>query len=103
MPIINITDTTNYDSLFQEDSGPVVIRYTAKWCGPCKKIAEPYKNLSTEFEDIKFVCIDVDEFKDLPDQVSSLPTFIFLNNGIELERYSQSNITSIKKTIQECF
>lgn len=47
----------------------MVIDFSAAWCGPCKFIEPAVQDMASEFSDVDFVKIDVDE---LP--VSSLFT-----------------------------
>ena len=65
-------------------SGKVVIDFFATWCGPCKRIAPIYVELSEKFPSITFLKCDVDEAEEVSQKysVESLPTFIFMNNGI---------------------
>lgn len=39
----------------------VVIDFTATWCGPCRMITPILEQLSTKFENVVFVKVDVDE------------------------------------------
>lgn len=64
-------------------SPAVVIKFSADWCGPCKRIEPLYQSLSTDptYGSVAFLYVDVvtDCGKELNDQyfVSALPTFIF--------------------------
>lgn len=55
-----------------------VKRFTASWCGPCKLLAPVFLQLLTEFPDVSFETIDVDQYKDISHlhEVKSVPTVI---------------------------
>ncbi|KAK9090613.1 hypothetical protein Sjap_023790 [Stephania japonica] len=61
----------------------LVIDFTASWCGPCKMMAPVFAQLSTEFTDVQFVKIDVDELKDVAQEfgVRAMPTFVLVKGG----------------------
>ena len=63
-----------------------VFYFTADWCGPCKKtrpVVEAMKREGFEFQ-----MIDADYEQSLVERfkVSSIPTFILLEDGRELSR-----------------
>ncbi len=76
------------ESEFKVESGIYVVKFTATWCGPCKKIAPALIQLETEFPDIKFISVDIDQVSSLPQKykVRSLPTLLVLKNGEEVNR-----------------
>ena len=55
----------------------MVIDFSADWCGPCKFIEPAVHDLATEFSDVEFIKIDVDE---LP--VSSFVNHIIVKIGL---------------------
>jgi thioredoxin len=67
------------NSNIKQNGHPKVLYFTAKWCGPCKKISPYFEKFSSEYPKIKFYKIDVDENQELAEryQISSIPTFIF--------------------------
>ena len=80
----------------------VVVDFFATWCGPCKQIAPQFAELSGSYgSKVKFLKVDVDKAKSLSQkyQVSSMPTFLFLKNGKQLDKLAGANIDAIKQKI----
>ncbi len=83
-------------------SGKVVIDFFATWCGPCKRIAPVYVELSQKFPSITFLKCDVDEAEQVSGlyKVESLPTFVFLNNGKEVKRIEGANLNQLLEDLK---
>jgi len=63
---------------------PVLVEFSAEWCGPCKLVAPELKALAHELEGkAKIVTIDIDRSPMLSRQlgVQSVPTFVVFNQG----------------------
>lgn len=63
----------------------LLVDYWAKWCGPCKSLIPRLEALETQYPDITFVKVDVDENMDsaLDLGIRTVPT-IMIYNGEEL-------------------
>ena len=82
----NVTELT--DATFAETIGaadkPVLVDFTAAWCGPCKMISPILDELSVEqAEKMQIVKIDVDENPATVRkyEVMSMPTLILFKDG----------------------
>jgi thioredoxin 1 len=55
-----------------------VVKFTASWCGPCKKIHPFYEQKSAQFSDYEFLTVDVDDFDSIAQKysIAMMPTFI---------------------------
>jgi thioredoxin len=63
---------------------PVLLEFTAEWCGPCKQVAPELQALARELEGkAKVVTLDIDKSPAIPRQmgVQSVPTFVVFHNG----------------------
>jgi len=68
---------------------PVLVKFGAKWCGPCKMLKPVLSQLKEEQGDkLGVVEVNVDESRNLNDQYSimSTPTLILFKNGEEVKR-----------------
>lgn len=77
-----ITDA-NFSELL-ETGLPIVLDFSATWCGPCKKIAPIIEELADEYDGRVIVgkC-DVDENEVLTSKygIRNIPTVLFIKNG----------------------
>ena len=63
---------------------PLVIDFSATWCGPCKKIAPIIDELAGQYEGKAIVCkCDVAECDELTAKfgIRNVPTILFIKNG----------------------
>lgn len=65
------------------EKGNVVVKFGAKWCGPCKQIKPIIKELEKENESIDFIDVDVDENREILGKymVKGIPKIVFIRDG----------------------
>ena len=73
----------NFDAEVLKATEPVLVDFSAVWCGPCKMLEPVLEELSNEVEGAKIVKVDVDETPDIAQRYSvmSMPTLLFFKDG----------------------
>ncbi|MFL7867947.1 MAG: thioredoxin [Anaerolineales bacterium] len=85
---INVTEDT-FQSEVIDASDPVLVDFSAVWCGPCKMLDPIVKQLAGEWDGkVKVVKIDADQNPNILMQYSVLgiPTLLFFKGGEIKER-----------------
>jgi len=85
-----------------------VFYFTADWCNPCKKTRPVVEELKKEGFQFQMIDVDYEQLLAKQFQVKSIPTFILLEDGKELDRVTGAqtreeleNFINYEKTIQE--
>lgn len=69
---------------------PIVLDFSATWCGPCKKIAPVIKELAEEYDGRVVVGLcDVDDNEELTSKygIRNVPTVLFIKNGEIVDKH----------------
>jgi len=80
-----------FDTEVLKSTLPVIVDFTAIWCGPCKMLDPVVVQLSQDWDGkVKFVKLDVDDNSNLAMQygVMGVPTLILFINGNPVQRLS---------------
>jgi thioredoxin 1 len=81
----------NFQSEVIQSELPVLVDFTAVWCGPCKMLDPLVKQLADEWSGkVKVVKLDVDDNPKvtMDYQIMGVPTLILFKNGKAIERLS---------------
>ena len=86
--LINVTEDT-FQTEVIDSAEPVLVDFSAVWCGPCKMLDPVVKQLAGEWDGkVKVVKIDADQNPNILMQYSVLgiPTLLFFKDGEIKER-----------------
>ncbi|EAL69328.1 ZZ-type zinc finger-containing protein [Dictyostelium discoideum AX4] len=80
----------------------VVVDFTATWCGPCKMISPYFEQLSSEYKDVIFLKVDVDQCKSTTQSqgVRAMPTFKFFIERKQVHEFSGADKNQLKSSIE---
>ena len=100
-----MTDITSndFDKNIESDK-PVLVDFSAAWCGPCRMVSNVLNDLALEMNpSVNFAKLDIDNSPDLAERfaVQSIPTLILFKAGREIGRtVGASSKQSLKSFIE---
>jgi len=99
--VVVVANTSSFESYLSRP-GLVVADFTATWCGPCKRIAPTFSNLSNEYPNVTFLKVDIDENEELANRfsITGVPAFVFFKSGQEVTRIVGANEAKLKESVQ---
>jgi thioredoxin 1 len=77
-------DDKNFEQEVLKASGPVIVDFTATWCGPCKMLSPIIEQIARDFAGkVKVGKVDVDSAPGLAAKfgIRSVPTVMIFENG----------------------
>lgn len=86
--MLDLTDK-NFESEVLKSDLPVLVDFSAVWCGPCQMAEPVIEELAKEFEGkIRFGKVDIDQAQELASKygVMSVPTVVIFKGGEEIKR-----------------
>jgi thioredoxin 1 len=84
-----------------------ILKFSTNWCGPCKRIAPVFENMSKDnkYSLIYFAEVDMDESPDICKEyiIDGLPTFILFKKNEEISRFSGADESKLRNMLDLCF
>ncbi len=103
----NVQDLNDqsFATTLRADSSPVLVDFSATWCGPCKALAPTIDAVAKEYAGrLRVYKVDIDQAADTSSQfgVSSVPTCIFFKDGKEVDRFiGNLDLRSVRQRIEK--
>jgi thioredoxin 1 len=104
MSRINYVTTEAFEADVLKSELPVLVDFTASWCGPCKAVAPALEDLALDYEgEVRIVKVDIDADPKLAEtySVQGVPTFLMMKNGEVKERFSGSQSRGMISSVIE--
>ena len=78
---MKIIDTAEFRETIK--NGTTLVDFFAEWCGPCKMLGPVIEELDSEYPDLEFVKVNVDENMDLAGEygIMSIPQVYIFKDG----------------------
>ena len=90
---------TNFEETVLKSEVPVLIQFSAEWCGPCRVLGPIINKLSEDNQDkdVKIVKVNVDKNSDIASKfnVRGIPCVIVLKDGVEVEGSRKTGVKSV--------
>ncbi|MBE6294146.1 MAG: thioredoxin [Bacteroidaceae bacterium] len=83
-----VTDDNSKE--FMASELPIVIDFSATWCGPCRQLAPIIEELAKEYDGrIAVGKCDIEEAVELTDEygIRNIPTVLFIKNGQVVDKF----------------
>lgn len=81
----------NFQKTLQSAKVPVLVDFSASWCGPCKALAPTIDKVADDYKGkVDVYKIDIDSAQDTAASlgIMSVPTCIFFKDGKEVDRFT---------------
>lgn len=78
------TNTARFEQDVLKNTLPVLVDFTADWCGPCRMLAPTIDQLAKELDGkLKIYKVDVDQNQELASRfgIQGIPTLILFSGG----------------------
>ncbi|CAX44383.1 HSP70 interacting protein/thioredoxin chimera, putative [Candida dubliniensis CD36] len=102
MPIKFVKSIIDFEG-YLKNNRLLVLNFTASWCGPCKAIKHVVDQAYGQFQGVEIVRIDLDSQRELASKysITSVPTFVFIETGKEVDRIQGANPQALISKLQE--
>ncbi len=105
MAKVNELTDDNFKTTLQSATTPVLVDFSATWCGPCKALAPTIDKVAAEYSGkLAVFKVDIDSAQETASSfdIRSVPTCIFFKGNKEVGRFSgQLHLRGVKSHIDK--
>lgn len=102
--VLELTDD-NFKTTLQNAKTPVLVDFSASWCGPCKALAPTIDKVAVEYAGkLAVYKVDIDNAGETASDfnIQSVPTCIFFRGNKEIGRFTgQIDLRSVKSHVDK--
>jgi thioredoxin 1 len=102
--VTELTDV-NFKSTLQNAKTPVLVDFSATWCGPCKALGPTIDKVASDYAGkLAVYKVDIDNAQDTAAgfMIQSVPTCIFFKAGKEVDRfYGNQDLRTVKTHVDK--
>lgn len=93
------------DYLMLDEKGTYILKFYANWCGPCKNFAPIFEKVLSDYPEINYSDIDIDENQVLPQKymIKTIPSMVFIKEGTVVMSNTGSTTESNLRNLVEKF
>jgi|SRR5579872_2623587 len=101
-PTSDILDTKKSWDMMLTNKGIIIVDCFANWCEPCKRIAPKFIEFKEKYTSFTFcsVNIEINTYVYNIYSITQLPTFLFIKDGVEIDRIIGSDMTILENRIK---
>lgn len=96
---------SNFATTVQAAKVPVLVDFSASWCGPCKALAPTIDAIATQYDGkLSVYKVDIDSAEETASNfgITSVPTCIFFKEGKEVDRFFGSqDLRTVKERVEK--
>ncbi|KAK9936154.1 hypothetical protein M0R45_013013 [Rubus argutus] len=98
--VVKVDSLETWDS-FATQGSPIVVHFTASWCMPSVAMNSFFEELASNYPDVQFLTVDVDEVKEVATrlEIKAMPTFLLMKEGAQVDKLVGANPEEIRKRI----
>ncbi|XP_021894445.1 thioredoxin-like protein CXXS1 [Carica papaya] len=80
---------------------PILVHFTASWCMPSVAMNPYVEELASNYPNVLFLTVDVDELKEVARrmEIKAMPTFVLMRNGEIVDKLVGANPEEIRKRV----